>query len=140
VRQHDQGLREALQLPPPLAPLIADRPGKRLLVRMLADSDSPTLLLEQQLVRVEPNRFRSLGLTRRENQVLASVVRGHTNKLIASELSISPRTVQRHLEHIYDRLGVNTRTAAAALAFKADYGAQSDGQGNRMAAWIKTGN
>jgi DNA-binding NarL/FixJ family response regulator len=121
LRQHDQRLRDALQLPPPLTPLIAGRPGTRLLVRMLADSDSPTLLLDEQPVSMEPNRFRSLGLTERENQVLASVARGLTNKRIASELSISPRTVQPHLEHIYGRLGVKTRTAAAALAFRADY-------------------
>ncbi len=119
MRQHDPGLRDALRLPPPLAPLAVDHLKGRLLARMLPGSGSRTILLEEQRTGVEPHNFKSLGLTARENQVLACIACGHTNKQTASELSISPRTVQRHLEHIYDRLGVNTRTAAAALALKA---------------------
>jgi DNA-binding NarL/FixJ family response regulator len=38
---------------------------------------------------------------------------GKTNHQVASRLSVSPRTVQKHLEHVYDKLGVRTRTAAA---------------------------
>ncbi len=125
MRQHDPGLRDALCLPAPLASLAVDRPGKRLVARMLATSGSRTILLEEQRTGVEPHHFKSLGLTARENQVLAQIARGHTNKQIASELSISPRTVQRHLEHIYERLGVNTRTAAAALALAARNGSSS---------------
>ncbi len=52
-------------------------------------------------------------LTSREVQILASIARGATNKEVAADLGISPRTVQKHLEHIYDKLGVHRRTAAA---------------------------
>ncbi len=53
------------------------------------------------------------SLTRRERDVLVLVADGKTNLQIADRLSLSPRTVQKHLEHVYDKLGVRTRTAAA---------------------------
>jgi len=52
-------------------------------------------------------------LTSRESQILASIAGGATNKEVASDLDISPRTVQKHLEHIYGKLGLHRRTAAA---------------------------
>ena len=53
------------------------------------------------------------SLTRREHDVLVLVADGKTNLQIADRLALSPRTVQKHLEHVYDKLGVRTRTAAA---------------------------
>jgi DNA-binding CsgD family transcriptional regulator len=53
------------------------------------------------------------ALTSREVQILALIAEGATNKEVASDLHISPRTVQKHLEHIYDKLGLHRRTAAA---------------------------
>ena len=55
-------------------------------------------------------------LTARESQVLLWVARGKTNRDIADILGMSPRTVNKHLEHIFEKLGVETRTAAAAAA------------------------
>jgi len=67
-------------------------------------------------LRMRPRkRIEGGGLTRRESQVLAWVRRGKTNREISILLSISPRTVQKHLEHIFQKLGVETRTAAAAM-------------------------
>lgn len=57
-----------------------------------------------------------LGLTRREVEVLGWVTDGKTNTEIGLILSASPRTVQKHLEHIFEKLGVETRTAAAVRA------------------------
>ena len=54
-------------------------------------------------------------LTPREIEVLAWVGKGKTNRDIGDILGMSPRTVNKHLEHIYVKLGVETRTAAAAL-------------------------
>jgi DNA-binding CsgD family transcriptional regulator len=48
--------------------------------------------------------------------VLYWVGKGKTNKDIGDILGSSPATVKKHLEHIYEKLGVETRTAAAALA------------------------
>lgn len=56
------------------------------------------------------------GLTEREVEVLQRLVRGWTNKQIAAGLSISPRTVNTHIEHIYTKIGASTRGAAAMYA------------------------
>jgi len=56
------------------------------------------------------------GLTERERAVLALVASGETNRGIAERLSISEHTVARHLSNIFDKLGVGSRTAAAAFA------------------------
>ena len=58
----------------------------------------------------------ALELTAREAEVLYWVVKGKTNRDIGEILGTSPRTVTKHLEHIFEKLGVETRTAAAALA------------------------
>lgn len=55
-------------------------------------------------------------LTDREHEVLVLLARGQTNKQIAASLGISDRTVQHHTIHIYEKLGVDTRAAAAVLA------------------------
>lgn len=54
------------------------------------------------------------ALSRRQRQVLTMVAEGWTDAQIASRLHISPRTVSKHLEHIYARLGVPNRAAAVA--------------------------
>ena len=67
----------------------------------------------------------AFGLTRREDEVLRWVARGKSNQEIAATLSIAPGTVKKHLDHIYAKLGVKTRTEAAvkvatASSFRAD--------------------
>ena len=59
--------------------------------------------------------MRIFRLTAREAEVLHWVVHGKTNRDIGDILGASPRTVTKHMEHILDKLGVETRTAAAAL-------------------------
>ncbi len=56
----------------------------------------------------------ALRLTRREREVLARVEAGDANAAIARRLGMRPRTVDKHLEHAYAKLGVASRTAAAA--------------------------
>jgi DNA-binding NarL/FixJ family response regulator len=56
-------------------------------------------------------------LTPRELEVLAHVAEGRTDGEIATLLYVSVRTVHKHLEHVYEKLGVRTRTAAAMLVF-----------------------
>lgn len=58
------------------------------------------------------------GLTPRQLQVLRLVATGATNKAIAAELSISDRTVDRHMTNIFNKLGVSTRAAATAYAYE----------------------
>ncbi|WP_028347331.1 response regulator transcription factor [Bradyrhizobium murdochi] len=67
-----------------------------------------------------PVEFSSeLGLTTREGEVLSWLSKGKTNRDIAQILGLSPRTVDKHLEQIYSKLGVENRTAAAAIAVNA---------------------
>jgi DNA-binding response OmpR family regulator/DNA-binding CsgD family transcriptional regulator len=59
-----------------------------------------------------------LTLTQREAEVLLWIARGKSNRDIADILMLSPRTVNKHLEQIYAKLGVENRTSAAALAMR----------------------
>ena len=61
---------------------------------------------------------RPAGLTEREMEVLRMVASGRTNPEIAAALVLSEKTVARHLSNIFAKLGVSSRTAAAAFAFE----------------------
>ena len=79
------------------------------LLRLARDSGAET-----------PAEFSSeRGLTTREGEVLSWLSKGKTNRDIAQILGLSPRTVDKHLEQIYAKLGVENRTAAAAIAASA---------------------
>ncbi len=67
----------------------------------------------------ETDRLLQASLTPRETEVLTWLARGKTNRDIAEILGMSHRTVNKHLEHIFEKLGVETRAAAAALASRA---------------------
>ena len=58
------------------------------------------------------------GLTAREVEVLRLVAAGNTNRTIAVTLDISDHTVRRHLQNIFDKIGVSSRAAATAFAFQ----------------------
>jgi DNA-binding NarL/FixJ family response regulator len=60
------------------------------------------------------------GLTAREAQVLRLVAAGKSNRVIAAELVISEHTVARHLQNMFIKLGVSSRSAATAFAFEHD--------------------
>ena len=62
---------------------------------------------------------RLASLTAREHEVLTGMVAGHTNKIIAAQLGISPRTVEIHRAHLMDKLNVTSLSAAMRLAFVA---------------------
>jgi len=104
-----------------------DRPSRDFAER---DRRSLELLLPhlKQFLRTSLTRRRwrawatSAGdrLTPRESQILREVARGRTNSEIAWQLGISPETVRKHLENVYEKLGVHTRTAAVAVVFGLD--------------------
>ncbi|HXY99461.1 MAG TPA: LuxR C-terminal-related transcriptional regulator [Stellaceae bacterium] len=100
-------------------PYVVARGGSRLTIHFIADPLMPErgeLLMLQEHGAPAADELRSLPITRREREVLAILAAGKTNADIAALLSISPRTVQKHLEHVYEKLGVETRTAAALRA------------------------
>jgi putative nucleotidyltransferase with HDIG domain len=63
---------------------------------------------------LEPDRIASL--TAREVEVLQAIAGGLSNRDVAKQLVISDKTVEHHLEHIYDKLGVSARTSAVVFA------------------------
>lgn len=104
---------------PARAPLVIGRAGHNLVVRLVGGADERLLLLEEQTSVLSPHAFLPLGLTRREADVMTWVVQGKTNAEIATILGMSAYTVIKHLQHVFAKLGVGTRTAAAAHVLKA---------------------
>jgi DNA-binding CsgD family transcriptional regulator len=82
----------------------------------LALKDTQYLLMLHESQPKTTRDLAQLGLSVRESEILEWVVQGKTNPEIGMILGISPRTVQKHLEHIYGRLGVENRHAAISLA------------------------
>jgi DNA-binding NarL/FixJ family response regulator len=80
------------------------------------------LYLAEQTAVEEPPGFDDLSPRQRE--VLACLVRGLSDRDIAQELFISVRTVQTHLAHIYNKLGVHSRTETAVMAVQAGWFAE----------------
>lgn len=76
------------------------------------------LVLEEQSLRVPPATLAGLRLTGRETEVLTWVAQGKTNAEIGMILGMSARTVQKHLEHVFEKLGVESRTAAILKAWQ----------------------
>jgi DNA-binding CsgD family transcriptional regulator len=115
----DDGLRVWLPAEPSRARSIyLERSGKNYTNR----ERTLLSLLRPHLVRMRANAdFRRRmngyrGLTPREAEVLGWIARGRTNREIARLLFISPHTVRKHVENIFEKLDVRTRTAAAACA------------------------
>lgn len=73
--------------------------------------------LSDEAGAVHLERLAGLGLTRREAIVLAGVSRGRSNADVGRDLGVSERTVGKHLQRIYRKLGVANRSQAAAIAW-----------------------
>lgn len=78
--------------------------------------------LESTRATTAPRALGSYGLTRRETEVLSLLAEGRANAEIGVELELSPRTVEKHVEHILDKLGVKSRAAATRLVTEAAHG------------------
>lgn len=86
-----------------------------IMARVLAHADSAPAPSAAPAPARTPD---TTGLTEREREVLRLLVRGAQNKEIAAQLNITERTVKAHLASIFNRLGVNSRTEAAAVAVR----------------------
>jgi DNA-binding NarL/FixJ family response regulator len=60
------------------------------------------------------------GLTDREVEVLRLIAQGHSYKGVARRLTITPKTAEHHIEHIYNKIGVSARASAALFAMEHD--------------------
>lgn len=93
--------------------------GRTLLARRLGDigmGEAMWLLSLQRPGEAAASRLATAALTPRETEVLSWVAKGKTNRDVGDILGLSPRTVNKHLEHVFEKLGVETRAAATALA------------------------
>lgn len=92
----------------------------KLLVRNMGEvgADEIMLLIEfhNHNNTLPGERLASAALTPRETEVLSWLAKGKTNRDIGEILELSPRTVSKHLEHVFEKLGVETRAAAVAMA------------------------
>jgi len=119
ARHHEAAWGRIDDVYPPRKPFVVEREGSLLEARMVTDSGQRLLLLRERVTDLGPSSLQSLGLTRREAEVLALVIQGKTSAKIGAALGISPRTVAKHREHISDKLGVRTRSTAATYALEA---------------------
>ena len=99
-------------------PLVGRSDGGDLVLRYIpGNADAPDIIfVDERVVERDTGALRELGLTHREADVLWYLTRGLSSSEIGLRLSISERTVRKHLEHIYRKLGVTTRAAATAQA------------------------
>jgi len=116
VRAQGTRLGHANTLTEPPRPLVMRREDTRLNIRLIPDSPDFLLVLEEEDTKVNYPALQQMGLTPRESEVLHWVREGKTNKDIGTILRASSRTVGKHLERVFAKLGVETRTAAAARA------------------------
>lgn len=126
-----------IRLPRAVAPWIKEREkegGRTITAEFVLNADGRRLSLsylgktgaDEYLVRLSEAEApgdvqilrQSLGLTTREAEVLIWIARGKANRIVSEILGISTRTVDKHLEQIYAKLGVENRTSAAALAIR----------------------
>lgn len=88
--------------------------------RLVLDALVPYLAWAHRQGSTLGRRRSGIALTGREREILEWVARGRTNKEIAGILGVRPSTVRKHLENVFAKLEVNTRTAAVAAAFGRD--------------------
>lgn len=100
----------------PSKPLVIEYEDSMLTVRLLKEGWQVLLSLEECRAGCTIEELAPLGLSPRETEILFWVVKGKTNPEIGMILGISPRTVQKHLERVYGRLGVENRHAAIHVA------------------------
>ena len=115
------------RVPRPRQPFVTERDGARLTVHFLngATAGQRLLVLEECRLKLSAEPLQKLlGLTPRRAEVLLWVTQGKTSGEIAIILGVSVSTVHKHTECIFEKLGVETRTAAALRAHEVLYRVQ----------------
>jgi DNA-binding CsgD family transcriptional regulator len=102
-------------------PLHIQQAGKQLIVRLIPEPIEEQYLLlleEEELQLFSISALELLGLTKREAEVLFWIAKDKSNAAIAKVIGCSEGTVRKHLEHLYEKLSVQTRTAAVMVALE----------------------
>jgi CheY-like chemotaxis protein/DNA-binding CsgD family transcriptional regulator len=104
-----------------VVPFECIRSGDHFVVKLIPCINGPEymLLLERHSAEWNLESLKnSLGLTAREAEILMWISRGKTNKEVGLIIDSSPRTINKHLEHVFEKLGVATRAAAVSVALQ----------------------
>ena len=124
---------QALRQPRPYRPAFGATEAERVMRAEVRagrlDGECVNAVLESAGHRVRRRAGLPSGLTAREVEVLVRLGQGRSNPEIAAELHVSRKTVSSHLEHIYAKLGVKTRTGAALFAMRHGLTAAADEPG-----------
>jgi len=119
VRYQVDRLHSPLELPSSQLSLTIELAGRKLILRLSPDRAAGyhLLLLEEQ-ESFSLKALAYLGLSRRETQVLLGLMKGLDNSAIAQQLGMKSGTVRKHLENIYRKLRVQSRSEAISKAFE----------------------
>ena len=109
-------------LPHALHPLVIRGPEGTMTIRLMRHGQFHLLVLDETRPSVPRAALAGLGLSARETEILGWVMHGKTSPEIATILGISPRTVHKHLERIYQKLGVENRHSAMRVVMEARRG------------------
>jgi DNA-binding CsgD family transcriptional regulator len=99
----------------PTVPLLIDRHDRHLMVRRVPVPEGEVLLFSESRDERTISLLQRLGLSRREAEVLLLLADGQTTARTAAVLGISPRTVDKHVQHGYSKLGVENRVSLTNL-------------------------
>jgi DNA-binding CsgD family transcriptional regulator len=117
VKCQTKALTDATGPSKPCWPLTIERGTQRLVIRLVLQPDRYQLMLEEQ-TQPSLHSLDLLGLSQRETEVLGCLMQGLDNQAIALKLSIGISTIRKHLENIYRKFGVQSRTEAIAQALQ----------------------
>jgi len=98
--------------------LVVEGPSGQLKFRLAPHDDTVLLILEERTNEALIAALDASGLTRREAEILSWIIKGKSNWEVSRILSISPRTVQKHLERVFEKLGVESRLSASHRALQ----------------------
>lgn len=118
LKQQEAGFGSRDELPEPLKPLRLDRGSRTLQIRLIREEGHRLLCLDEHRQGISVSSLKPLGLSPRETEILSWVAQGKSNPEIGTILGISNRTVEKHLERIYVRLGLENRHAAITLTLE----------------------
>jgi DNA-binding CsgD family transcriptional regulator len=106
-------------------PWRSEKNGRKLKIDLLCDfpAEQHLLICTEELIDISPvEQFQSIGLSKREAEVLGLVAAGKTNPQISQQLAISVKTVKKHLENIFGKLNANSRNDAVNKALQKTVG------------------
>jgi DNA-binding CsgD family transcriptional regulator len=115
--KHQIASTKKTDIPSVYLPLRIQQAGRELTIRFVIEPSKASylLLLEEQTLS-SLNSLELLGLSQRETEVLRLIIQGKDNKSISIQMNIKIGTTRKHLENIYLKLGVQSRTEAVAYA------------------------